>query len=150
MQQSLALPKYISVHLLSGDTQLTVKLVTNVSGRRMKFPVFTLAQHANTFGSNRYEAALLRSDLERFLQEHQTATLDFTSIPAATQSWVDGLLGGFVLKEGAAFTKRVKFKGCTPLLQELIRFVITDRVHDYEGSLRQTNHPTHVKQVATC
>ena len=99
----------------------------------MVFPTFTLfATAGGSFGSNRYEALPIRRDLERFLQEHGTATIDFQHVPKATQSWVDEIVGKFVLKEGTAFLKCVKFQNCTPVVQDIIRFVVTDRVRDYE------------------
>lgn len=109
----------------------------------MEFPVFNLAQQANTFGSNRFEAVILREQLEDFLQRHQSATLDFVNVPAATQSWVDELLGRFVLREGAGFTKRVKFKNCTPMMQGLIRFVVVDRVRDHEKAHQRCQSTMH-------
>lgn len=99
----------------------------------MGFQTFTLvAKEGNAFGSNRYEAIPVRKQLESFLAEHGTATIDFQDISQATQSWVDEIIGKFVLKEGATFLKRVKFQNCSPVIQDIIRFVVTDRMSDYE------------------
>lgn len=108
----------------------------------MGFLTFTLiAKEGSAFGSNRYEAIPVRKQLESFLAEHGTATIDFQQIPQATQSWVDEIVGKFVLKEGAAFLKRVKFQNCTPVIQDIIRFVVTDRMRDYEK--QQQRQQTH-------
>lgn len=107
----------------------------------MGFQTFTLvAKEGRAFGSNRYEAIPVRKQLEAFLAEHGTATVDFQQIPQATQSWVDEIVGKFVLKEGAAFLKRVKFQNCSPVIQDIIRFVVTDRMRDYEEQ-QQRNQP---------
>ena len=99
----------------------------------MGFQTFTLtAKEGRAFGSNRYEAIPVRKQLEAFLAEHGTATIDFQQIPQATQSWVDEIVGKFVLIEGAAFLKRTKFQNCSPVIQDIIRFVVTDRLRDHE------------------
>lgn len=105
----------------------------------MGFSTFTLpAKEGQAFGSNRYEAIPVRKQLESFLAEHGTATIDFQRIPKATQSWVDEVIGKFVLKDGAVFLKRVKFQNCTPVIQDIIRFVVADRIRDHKE--RQYHH----------
>lgn len=118
----------------------------------MGFPTFTLiAKEGSAFGSNRYEAIPVRKQLESFLAEHGTATINFQQIPQATQSWVDEIVGKFVLKEGTAFLKRVKFQGCTPVIQDIIRFVVADRVRDHEEQQkRQQVNSVMPSNVATC
>jgi hypothetical protein len=109
----------------------------------MGFSTFTLSvKEGSAFGSNRYEAIPVRKQLENFLAEHGTATIDFQHIPKATQSWVDEVVGKFVLKEGAAFLKQVKFQNCTPVIQEIIRFVVTDRMRDYEEQQQRMRSPS--------
>lgn len=118
----------------------------------MGFPTFTLiAREGSAFGSNRYEAIPVRKQLESFLAEHGTATINFQHVPQATQSWVDEVVGKFVLKEGVAFLKRVKFQNCTPVIQDIIRFVVIDRMRDHEEQQqRQQAHSAMPDNVATC
>lgn len=117
----------------------------------MGFPAFTLpAKEGQTFGSNRYEAIPVRKQLESFLAEHGTATIDFQYIPKATQSWVDEIIGKFVLKEGTAFLKKVKFQNCTPVVQDIIRFVVADRVRDYKARHQQQVYSAIPTGMAAC
>lgn len=100
----------------------------------MEFPAFILpSKEGSDFGSNRYEAIPIRKQLESFLIEQGSATIDFHQIKKATQSWVDELLGRFILQEGVVFLQRVKFKNCTPVMQDIIKLVITDRVQQHES-----------------
>lgn len=117
----------------------------------MGFSTFTLpVKEGQAFGSNRYEAIPVRKQLESFLAEHGTATIDFQHIPKATQSWVDEVIGKFVLKDGAVFLKRVKFQNCSPVIQDIIRFVVADRMRDYKEHQRLQSAPVMSNTMAIC
>ena len=99
----------------------------------MSTPSFTVYQgKTNQFGSNRYVALPVRRELEEFLRDHDKIIVDFKNVPNATQSWVDGLLGKLFLKEGKTLLARMQFKNCSLNVQELIKFVVSDRVRDHE------------------
>lgn len=85
------------------------------------------------FGSNRHEATPIHLELREFLSHNEHVVLDFVNITSATQSWVDEVLGKFFLEEGRAFLNRIKFKNCTPLIQSILKLVITDRVSGHEN-----------------
>lgn len=83
------------------------------------------------FGSNRYVAMPIRKELTTLLEKHNKIIIDFENTPSATQSWVDELIGKFILVEGKPFLRKVKFKNCTDTIQGLIRFVVEERVADH-------------------
>lgn len=93
--------------------------------------------NSEAFGSNRYVATPLRKELAALLKEHNKIIIDFENIQSATQSWVDELLGKFILVEGKVFLHKVKFKNCTDTIQSLIRFVVEERVNDYAETQRK-------------
>ncbi len=98
----------------------------------MSTPCFTIFEGStNQFGSNRFVAMPLRRELEEFLRDHDEIIISFKNIPDATQSWVDELIGKLVLREGKLLLERVQFQNCTENLQELIKFVVADRIKDH-------------------
>lgn len=103
----------------------------------MEKTTFTIVQSGSRkFGSNRYEATPIHRELKEFLSHHEYVTIDFVNIRSATQSWVDEVLGKFILEEGRDFLTRVNFKNCTPVVQSILKLVITDRVSghaNYKG-----------------
>jgi len=99
----------------------------------MSTPSFTVFQgKSDQFGSNRYVASPVRRELEDFLKNHDKVIVDFNNVPNATQSWVDELLGKLFLREGRLLLARVQFKNCSANIQELIKFVASDRVREHE------------------
>jgi len=91
----------------------------------MSTPSFTVYQgKTNQFGSNRYVALPVRRELEEFLRDHDKIIVDFKNVPNA--------LGKLFLKEGKSLLARMQFKNCSLNVQELIKFVVSDRVRDHE------------------
>lgn len=107
----------------------------------MPIPCFTILEGStHQFGSNRFVAMPLRRELEEFLRDHDKIIISFKNIPDATQSWVDELIGKLILREGKLLLERVQFQNCTENLQELIRFVVVDRIKDHDEI--SSNHKT--------
>lgn len=99
----------------------------------MSTPCFTIFEGSTQrFGSNRFVAMPLRRELEVFLRDHETIIISFRNVPDATQSWVDELIGKLIFREGKVLLKRVQFQDCSQNLQELIKFVISDRIKGHE------------------
>jgi len=82
------------------------------------------------FLGTRYSARTLRARLESALVDHNEITLDFSSM-AVTQSFIDELIGALILRNGPEIVKQMVFRGCSPDVKEIIRFVIGSRSSDY-------------------
>lgn len=74
----------------------------------------------------RATAEPIRDTVEDLLNEGSEVTFDFTGV-GATQSFIDELVGSLVLRHGPEILERIVFKGCSPDVRAILRFVTTDR-----------------------
>src|SRR4051812_14913375 len=90
------------------------------------FSLFEKAHHAKFLGT-RHRAKELRKELQQILDRGGELILDFSGFDA-TQSFIDELIGQLVLRQGEAILNRVAFKGCSEDVEAIIRFVVSDRI----------------------
>lgn len=91
-----------------------------------------LSQHAHGhLVGSRLVATPLREELEVALaQQGVEVILDFSGI-AATQSFVDELVGVLVLRHGPDVLPQIVFKGCSDDVRAIIEFVVADRCDQF-------------------
>lgn len=94
---------------------------------------FSLFEHAarERFLGTRHRAAGLREALERLIETGVEVVLDFKDV-AATQSFIDELLGVLVLERGPELLNRLAFRSCSEDVKAIITFVIGDRIEQYQ------------------
>lgn len=86
--------------------------------------------HGHLVGS-RFAATPLREQLEvALVQQGAEVILDFSDI-AATQSFIDELVGALVLRHGPDILARIVFKGCSDDVRAIIEFVAADRCDQF-------------------
>lgn len=81
----------------------------------------------------RASATPYRKEIETSLDNGMDVSIDFSG-NEATQSFVDELVGALVLKRGRAILSRISFKNCPDDVKAIIKFVISDRVHQLEDN----------------
>ncbi|AUY33584.1 STAS-like domain-containing protein [Pseudomonas sp. PONIH3] len=89
------------------------------------------AESIRTLGM-RASATPIRKEIERCLQEGSIIAIDFSG-KDATQSFVDELIGGLILRHGRAVLGQLSFKNCSDDVKSIIKFVVNDRVHQIES-----------------
>lgn len=82
------------------------------------------------FVGSRIKAMPLREQAENLLANTAEIVLDFSGVDA-TQSFVDELVGGLVLRHGPDILERLIFKGCSLDVKAIIQFVADDRCDQY-------------------
>ena len=80
----------------------------------------------------RASATPYRKEIEQCLDTGNTVAIDFSG-KDATQSFVDELLGGLILKRGRAVLQRLSFKNCPDDVKSIIKFVVNDRAHQLQS-----------------
>lgn len=80
----------------------------------------------------RASATPYRQEIEGCLRRGAKVAIDFSG-KDATQSFVDELIGGVVLRYGRSALSSLTFKNCSEDVKMIIKFVINDRVHQKES-----------------
>lgn len=80
----------------------------------------------------RASAAPYRLEIEGCIRSGSKVAIDFSG-KDATQSFVDELIGGLILKHGRVILNSLSFKNCSPDVKSIIKFVVNDRVHQVES-----------------
>jgi hypothetical protein len=83
------------------------------------------------FGS-RSGAAVYRQQIEDALDRGFDVSIDFAGV-AATQSFIDEMIGVMVLQRGPAVLSSIRFKQCSDDVKAIVRFVASDRAAQYEA-----------------
>lgn len=76
----------------------------------------------------RASATPYRKEIERCLDTGYTVAIDFSG-KDATQSFVDELIGGLILKRGRTILASISFQNCPDDVKSIIKFVVNDRAH---------------------
>lgn len=76
----------------------------------------------------RASATPFRKEIERCLETGYNVAIDFSG-KDATQSFVDELIGGLILKRGRTVLSHISFKNCPDDVKSIIKFVVNDRAH---------------------
>jgi hypothetical protein len=76
----------------------------------------------------RASATPYRKEIERSLDTGYSVAIDFSG-KDATQSFVDELIGGLILKRGRGVLSSLSFKNCPDDVKSIIKFVVNDRAH---------------------
>lgn len=84
----------------------------------------------NTLGT-RFLAKRIRQLVEDATSGLSTCILDFSGVDV-TQSFIDELIGPLLLRAGPTILSSLAFRGCSEASQAVIRFVISDRLLDFE------------------
>ncbi|WJO23187.1 STAS-like domain-containing protein [Pseudomonas soli] len=80
----------------------------------------------------RASAAPFRQEIEGCIGNGSKIAIDFSG-KDATQSFVDELIGGLILKHGRIILSSMTFKNCSDDVKSIIKFVVNDRVHQRES-----------------
>lgn len=86
--------------------------------------------NANFLGT-RYIGREIRMTLESMLDKNEKVTIDFNSIDF-TQSFIDELIGVLIITRGPKIIEKIIFKNCPEDSKDIIKFVVSDRLNDYE------------------
>lgn len=78
----------------------------------------------------RYTATPLRDEAEKALARGCEVVLDFSGVEA-TQSFVDELVGGLILRRGPDVLDHLIFRSCSDDVRAIIEFVAADRCDQY-------------------
>ncbi len=78
----------------------------------------------------------LREKVEESLDLGMEVALNFSGI-SATQSFIDELIGGLILRRSPDILDRLIFKSCSEDVRAIIEFVTADRCDQY---LKQHSH----------
>jgi hypothetical protein len=79
---------------------------------------------------SRSTAIPLREEAELVLARGYEVVFDFSGV-AATQSFIDELIGGLILRRGLEVLERIVFKSCSDDVRAIIEFVAADRCDQY-------------------
>ncbi len=91
----------------------------------------TISEYADGhFIGARASALPLRHNAEEILAQGQQVVFDFSSVEV-TQSFIDELVGGMILRQGPELLSRIVFKTCSDNVRAIIRFVVSDRCEQY-------------------
>ncbi len=91
----------------------------------------TLNQYARGhMVGTRHTASPLRDEAEKALARGYEVVLDFAGVEA-TQSFVDELVGGLILRHGPDILSRLIFRACSDDVRAIIEFVAADRCDQY-------------------
>ncbi len=74
-------------------------------------------------GARAYEYR--RGRLDPYVDISDTIVFDFTGVRSANSSFVNALVAGAVEQHGEAFLKKVRFKGCSPVIRVLVESAIS-------------------------
>lgn len=80
----------------------------------------------------RASATPYRKEIERCLETGQSVAIDFSG-KDATQSFVDELIGGLILKRGRSILSNISFRNCPDDVKSIIKFVINDRANQLKN-----------------
>jgi hypothetical protein len=72
----------------------------------------------------------LREKVEKSLDQGLEVALNFSGI-SATQSFIDELIGGLILRRSPDVLDQLIFKSCSEDVRAIIEFVTTDRCDQY-------------------
>ncbi len=95
---------------------------------RTQIPLIQHA-HGRLIGA-RETAVPLRLQVEETLAAGGDVVFDFAGVEV-TQSFVDALIGGFILKRGPDVLGQMVFKACSDDVRAIIEFVAADRADQY-------------------
>ncbi len=89
------------------------------------------------FYGTRSRAFEFRDKIEHLLDTSpDRVVIEFSGI-SATQSFVDELLGVLVIARGPEMVTRLVFKGCSEDMRAIIKFVLNDRIEQFEDAHQQ-------------
>lgn len=90
-----------------------------------------IAKEANghLIGS-RHKAIPMRQSAEASIRAGEEVVMDFSKIQA-TQSFIDELVGGLILRFGPDVLDRLIFKSCSEDVRAILEFVVADRCEQY-------------------
>ena len=78
----------------------------------------------------RSSAIPIRKTIELALEKEREVIVNFTGVEV-TQSFVDGLLGALILREGPEIMQRLILKGCSEQTRGIVKFVAADRAEQF-------------------
>ena len=94
------------------------------------------SQESRTFYGDRSRASLFCREIRDAFVTGGSIEFDFTGVDA-TQSFVDELIGRYVLEMGPDVLSRCSFKGCNEELVEIIKLVVSARISDYKRLMKE-------------
>ena len=96
--------------------------------------------HSKMMGM-RASADPIRGHAEELLDAGSEVIFDFTGV-AATQSFIDELVGALVIRYGPSILERLVFKGCSSDVRAILRFVTADRAAQFHEGANSRLHTT--------
>ena len=78
----------------------------------------------------RSTAISLREEAELVLARGYEVVFDFSGVET-TQSFIDELVGGLILRRGVDVLERIVFRACSDDVRAIIEFVAADRCDQY-------------------
>lgn len=81
----------------------------------------------------RLTAVPAREQIEAAIDAGDEVLLNFAGV-AATQSFVDELIGVMILRRGPAVLESLVFKSCSDDVKAIIDFVVSDRSDQFEST----------------
>ena len=89
------------------------------------------SQDGNSFYGARSRSKSYGREIKSAFTSGESVELDFSGVDA-TQSFVDELIGRYVLELGPEILSRCSFKGCNEDMVEIIKLVISARLSDHK------------------
>lgn len=115
-----------------GGMEVHMTGILNISVRE-NVGDLSLQQRHGSFGS-RSTAHPIRRQVEQALQHGDTVVIDFDRL-RVTQSFVDEIIGMPILQFGSGVLRKMSFQGCSVDVQEIIKFVVSDRDKQHRSRL---------------
>lgn len=96
----------------------------------MRSEIILASMARGHFIGTRATASTIREEVEVALASGCEIAFDFSGVEV-TQSFVDELIGGLVLRQGPDILRQIIFKSCSDDVRAVIEFVATDRCDQY-------------------
>jgi hypothetical protein len=64
----------------------------------------------------------------------ESVTFDFTGVTNLTDSFVHALFGNMAEEHGEEFVKKVRFKGCSPLVKSFLSIAVSEGLKRHRES----------------